>query len=239
MDIGTGLALFGSKELMTRLLGPTVDYIGEGGKQVAKQCCANLGNIFSIALRRVGDRIDTDGTVSPRVLQAILDEGAFCEDAVAAEYLGGVLASARTEGGRDDRGVMGSRAGRDYGGLLRRILARCLRRRPFQRSNRHRPDRSGKTALQGPLNELVVRWRFTTAQQDLVETERRVPLLGCCPIRIDLASKTTGCPSLCSCVQCVGEAGAVTTYRKGPSHPPGTMLWERLQSAFPPCPRAS
>lgn len=82
------------------------------------------------------------------------------------------------------------------------------------------PGRSGKTALQGPLNELVVRWRFTTAQQDLVETERRVPLLGRCPIRIDLAFKTTGCPSLCSCVQCVGEAGAVTTYRKGPSHPP-------------------
>lgn len=105
MDIGTALALFGSAPLATRLLGPTVDYIGEEIKQATQRRIANLRNIFLIALRRVGDRIDTDGTVPPRVLKAIMDEGSFCEDAVAAEYLGGVLASSRTEGGRDDRGV--------------------------------------------------------------------------------------------------------------------------------------
>ena len=44
--------------------------------------------------------------VPPRVLKGIVNEGAFCEDSIAAEYLGGVLASSRGTGSRDDRGVV-------------------------------------------------------------------------------------------------------------------------------------
>jgi hypothetical protein len=38
-------------------------------------------------------------------LKSIIEEGSYCNDKLAAEYFGGVLASSRTENGRDDRGA--------------------------------------------------------------------------------------------------------------------------------------
>ena len=42
--------------------------------------------------------------LGPKVLKTILNEGSYADDVVATEYFGGVLASSRTEVGRDDRG---------------------------------------------------------------------------------------------------------------------------------------
>lgn len=39
------------------------------------------------------------------MLKAVLDEGSFSNDRLAVEYLGGILASSRTDHGRDDRGA--------------------------------------------------------------------------------------------------------------------------------------
>jgi hypothetical protein len=39
------------------------------------------------------------------VLKGIIDAGPFCDDELGAEYFGGVLASSRSEVGRDDRGA--------------------------------------------------------------------------------------------------------------------------------------
>jgi hypothetical protein len=47
-------------------------------------------------------KLDQSGQVNPRVLKNVLDEGRFVEDAVATEYFGGLLASSRTEDGKDD-----------------------------------------------------------------------------------------------------------------------------------------
>jgi hypothetical protein len=49
--------------------------------------------------------INSPGEVPPKVLKAVLDEGSFSNDALAVEYLGGILASSRSEDGRDDRGA--------------------------------------------------------------------------------------------------------------------------------------
>jgi hypothetical protein len=103
--IGTGLAILGSKEVLTKLLGPTADYLGTEARGLVEKCNINLDNIFQKAVRKLGSRIGDSGTVSPRVLRHVVDEGRFCDDELVAEYYGGVLASARTPNGRDDRAV--------------------------------------------------------------------------------------------------------------------------------------
>jgi hypothetical protein len=109
MDEGTGLAvlgsLVGSKELIVKLLGPTASYLGDGLKYWTEHGCKNLARIFRNGLKHDAARAEGDGVVHPRTLKAILDHGAFCEDELAAEYFGGVLASSRTGVKRDDRGT--------------------------------------------------------------------------------------------------------------------------------------
>lgn len=103
--VGTGLAVLGSKEVLTKLLGPTADYLGEEARNLVVKCNINLDNIFRKATEKLGKRIEEAGTVNPRVLKHVLDEGRFCEDELTAEYYGGILASSRSGSGRDDRGV--------------------------------------------------------------------------------------------------------------------------------------
>lgn len=104
-SVGTGLAVLGSKEILTKLLGPTADYLGNEIKGLVEKCNFNLDRIFRIAERKLGNGIDTPGIVNPRVLKNVIDEGRFCEDELMAEYIAGVLACSRTHNGEDDRGV--------------------------------------------------------------------------------------------------------------------------------------
>lgn len=103
--VGTGLAVIGSKDLLTKILGPTADYLGGELKGLVEKCNINLDRIFTKAKGKLGDKLNEQGQVNPRVLKHILDEGGFCEDELTAEYYGGILASSKTEYGRDDRGV--------------------------------------------------------------------------------------------------------------------------------------
>lgn len=99
------IALLGPGLLAAKVLGPTADYIGEGIKDWTERGTGNLGRVFAKAGRKLGGRLDEPGGVPPRVLKGILEEGQFAEDELTAEYLGGVLASARTNRARDDRGA--------------------------------------------------------------------------------------------------------------------------------------
>lgn len=109
MDPGTGLTVLGtalgSQKLVEKILGPTADYLGAGMRDWTEQRVKNVGRVFENAKKKLGDRIDGPGKVPPKVLKGILGEGSYCEDEVAADYFGGVLASSRTEVGRDDRGA--------------------------------------------------------------------------------------------------------------------------------------
>lgn len=109
MDPGTGLAIFGSAlggaKLLDKILGPTADYLGEGLKNLAEKAVNNCTRIFVKAKEKLGDRIEQNGAVPPKVLKGIIQEGAFCDDELTAEYFGGVLASSRSEVSRDDRGA--------------------------------------------------------------------------------------------------------------------------------------
>ena len=104
--IGLGaVAAYVAKDGIGKLLGPTADYLGEGLRDLTRRRGESIGRIFSNASTKLGSQLDEPGQVPPRVLKTVLNEGSYCEDPVALEYFGGVLASSRTERGRDDRGA--------------------------------------------------------------------------------------------------------------------------------------
>jgi hypothetical protein len=102
--IGLGaVAAYLAKDGVSKLLGPTADYLGNGLKEFTRQRSEAVGKIFSSAYRKLGQKVDSPGTVPPKVLKAVINEGSYSNDPLAIEYFGGILASARTEEGRDDR----------------------------------------------------------------------------------------------------------------------------------------
>ena len=109
IDPGTGLVILGGAvggaQLIQRLLGPTADYLGEGIKSWTEVRIHNTQRIFASAERKLGERIDEEGSVPPRVLKGILSEGSYCDDELTVEYFGGILASSRSSVSRDDRGT--------------------------------------------------------------------------------------------------------------------------------------
>jgi hypothetical protein len=114
MDVTTAVAIIGSvaaggatlgANVVEKLLGPTADYLGNGIRNWTERRVENIGKVFQIASERLGDKINEDGAVPPRVLKGILEEGSFTDDHISRLYLGGVLASSRSGESRDDRGV--------------------------------------------------------------------------------------------------------------------------------------
>ena len=109
MEPGTGLAILGSAlggaKVVEKLLGPTAEYLGGGLRNWTERRVQNLVSAFAKATTKLGTDIDRPGAIPPRVLKKVLDEGSYCDDPLMAEYFGGVLASSRSQAGRDDRGV--------------------------------------------------------------------------------------------------------------------------------------
>lgn len=104
--IGIGaIAAYLGKDGLQKLLGPTAEYLGGELQEFTKRRIENVGKIFQNADQKLGDKSNTDGSVPPKVLKEVLNEGSYSEDELAIEYFGGVLASSRTNVGRDDRGA--------------------------------------------------------------------------------------------------------------------------------------
>ncbi len=93
------------KDLIPRVLGPTADYLGEGLKSQSAKAIQNLKRVFESAERKLGSGTERTGEVPARVIRHVISEAAYVEDALMAEYFGGVLASARSGISRDDRGA--------------------------------------------------------------------------------------------------------------------------------------
>ena len=103
----TGLAItaYLAKDGIAKLLGPTAEYLGEGLKDLTRRRVESIGKMFSNASRRLGNQLDAPGQVPPKILRTVMNEASYSEDSLVLEYFGGVLASSRTELGRDDRGA--------------------------------------------------------------------------------------------------------------------------------------
>jgi hypothetical protein len=94
-----------SKDGLNKMLGPTADYLGDSLRDFAQKRTENVGKIFGNAESKLGNKLDQPGQVPPKVLKTIINEGSYSDDEIAIEYFGGILASSRTEQGRDDRGA--------------------------------------------------------------------------------------------------------------------------------------
>jgi hypothetical protein len=99
-----GLSALGgiiAKDTISRLLGPTADFLGEEMKEFAKRRKETIGKSFCNGAEKAN--LDEYGAVPPRVVRDIVNQGSFQDDDLAVEYFGGVLASSRTPCKRDDR----------------------------------------------------------------------------------------------------------------------------------------
>ncbi len=107
MDIGTGLALLGSAEILKKILGPTADYLGEGLKAFAEKRSKNISMIFSRAMKKIESENPESlrSPASPQLLATILDYGSCTEDELIHEYLSGLLVSSRKGSESDNRAL--------------------------------------------------------------------------------------------------------------------------------------
>ena len=63
MDLGTGLAILGSKELMVKILGPTADYVGNSLQFWTERGSKNVARIFTSAKEKL-EQIKSAGNCS-------------------------------------------------------------------------------------------------------------------------------------------------------------------------------
>ncbi len=89
-------AWFGNK-----LLGPTAEIIGEDLKQLYEK---GKDRIVTNAIKKTKD-IESVGQTNLRVSRDVFWNGSFTDEAICAEYFGGILASSRSVDGKDDTGV--------------------------------------------------------------------------------------------------------------------------------------
>ena len=102
---GAAVAAYLSKDGVSKLLGPTAEYLGGEMKTLVEKSQKNIASVFKRAEKKCGPKLEVPGAVNARVMKHVYDEARFSDDELLAEYFGGVLASARTEDGVDDRGV--------------------------------------------------------------------------------------------------------------------------------------
>jgi len=102
---GAAVVAYLSKDGVSKLLGPTAEYLGGEMKGLIEKSQKNITSVFKKAEKKCGEKLETPGAVNVRVMKHVYDEARYSEDELLAEYFGGVLASARTEDGIDDRGV--------------------------------------------------------------------------------------------------------------------------------------
>lgn len=104
--IGLGaIGAYLGKDGIQKLLGPTADYLGQGLRDFTQKRSETIVKIFKNAELKLGEKLQQSGEVPPKVLKEIINEGSFSNNSLAVEYLGGILASSRSEQGRDDRGA--------------------------------------------------------------------------------------------------------------------------------------
>ncbi len=102
---GSAVVAYLSKDGIKKILGPTADYLGDSLRDFAVKRGETINRIFKNAADKLGDEIEKEAEVPPKVLKSILDEGSYSTDILSVEYFGGILASSRTPRGRDDRGA--------------------------------------------------------------------------------------------------------------------------------------
>ncbi len=96
-----GLIAAAAAVVLQKVLGPVSEEVGEEFRRIYK---AGREKILASAYRKL-ENPDDGKQANLRIAQDILWNGAFTDDEVCAEYFGGVLASSRSEDGKDDSNI--------------------------------------------------------------------------------------------------------------------------------------
>lgn len=94
-----------ARNMFKVLFGESALYVGDGFNVLPERRRANVVRIADSAIRRLGARIADPGRVPPRIVGAILSGGSYCDDRLACEYWGGIVAASRSPDRSDDRGL--------------------------------------------------------------------------------------------------------------------------------------
>lgn len=98
---GEAVAAWFALKGLGRLLGPTADLYGEEFRHIAAAGNRNLKRIFERAIDKVGEDLENDGQISPRLLHHLVEGAPYCEDEIAQDYFAGIIASSRIKNGSD------------------------------------------------------------------------------------------------------------------------------------------
>lgn len=101
----SAIAAYLGKDGLEKLLGPTAEYLGDGLRDLAQKRITNIGRILENGFRKSGEKLQVRGSVPPKLLKHVIDDGSFADSDVEIEYLGGILASSRTDTDRDNRSI--------------------------------------------------------------------------------------------------------------------------------------
>lgn len=96
-----GLIAVATAVALQKVLGPVSEEVGEEIRRIYK---AGREKILASAYRKL-ENPDDGKQANLRVAQDVLWNGAFTDDEVCAEYFGGILASSRSEDGKDDSNI--------------------------------------------------------------------------------------------------------------------------------------
>lgn len=96
----TSLSIVPGEWAVKKLLGPTLDEIGN---DLQKLYSTGRDKIIAVAIRK--SNVKDGKKANLRVARDVFWNGSFTDEAICAEYFGGILASSRSTDGKDDRGV--------------------------------------------------------------------------------------------------------------------------------------
>jgi hypothetical protein len=106
--MATMATAFGSAEFASKLLGPTIEYFGNGLKDIVALRISNLQRISKKAEKRFPKDVDESklALLNPLMIKDLIDYGSFIEDELIQEYFAGLLISSRIGLNNDNRGVV-------------------------------------------------------------------------------------------------------------------------------------
>lgn len=103
-----------------KVFGPSLDVVGTSVAEVTQATVDRIEHVLRAGRDRLSARDDQPGDVSERSLRRIVEVATSQDDDLVLEYLGGVLASSKVSGVRDDRGA-------SWGALIDGLSSYALR----------------------------------------------------------------------------------------------------------------
>jgi hypothetical protein len=141
------IGALGGLGVARRVLGPSLDEVGAELRRLTERRLTNVGRVVQIANKKSKGQHE-DAAPNFRAAELILREAMVADSGIVADYLGGVLASARSDGS-DDAVAWTSLIGRMSSSelLLHYVLYAGIRRSALGHTEINIMDAPGRESL--------------------------------------------------------------------------------------------